>query len=79
MPFARVIDINLIGIFNVLRLGAERIVKIGPIGPDGEEHGVIINNNASVAAFGGQIGQVTYSAYKWGLMARNLTNRTGPG
>jgi NAD(P)-dependent dehydrogenase (short-subunit alcohol dehydrogenase family) len=56
--FKKVIEVNLIGTFNVLRLAAERIAKTEPI--DGER-GVIINT-ASVAAFEGQVGQAAYSA-----------------
>ncbi len=55
--FQRVVNINLVGTFNVLRLAAERIAKTDPI--EGER-GVIINT-ASVAAFDGQIGQAAYS------------------
>src|ERR1700740_1871007 len=64
----KVIEINLIGTFNVLRLGAERIAKTEPIG---EERGVIINT-ASVAAFDGQIGQAAYSASKGGVVGMTL-------
>ncbi|MEJ7635832.1 3-hydroxyacyl-CoA dehydrogenase [Aeromicrobium sp.] len=66
--FKRVIDINLIGSFNVLRLGATRMAKLEPLG---EERGVIINT-ASVAAFDGQIGQAAYSASKGGIVAMTL-------
>jgi NAD(P)-dependent dehydrogenase (short-subunit alcohol dehydrogenase family) len=66
--FARVININLVGTFNVLRLGAERIAKTGLVG---EERGVIINT-ASVAAFDGQIGQAAYSASKGGVVGMTL-------
>ncbi|KLO26240.1 3-hydroxyacyl-CoA dehydrogenase [Mycobacterium haemophilum] len=69
--FRKIIDINLVGTFNVLRLGAERIAKTEPIGPDGEERGVIINT-ASVAAFDGQIGQAAYSASKGGVVGMTL-------
>src|SRR4029079_19507538 len=48
--FRKVVEVNLIGTFNVLRLAAERIAKTTPVGPDGEERGVIVNT-ASVAAF----------------------------
>lgn len=78
--FRKIVDINLIGTFNVLRLGAERIAKTEPIGPNGEERGVIINT-ASVAAFDGQIGQAAYSASKGGVVgltlpvARDLASR----
>lgn len=67
--FARVIQINLVGTFNVLRLGAERIARTEPIG---EERGVIVNT-ASVAAFDGQIGQAAYAASKGGVAALTLT------
>jgi NAD(P)-dependent dehydrogenase (short-subunit alcohol dehydrogenase family) len=66
--FKRIIDINLIGTFNVIRLGAERMSKLEPIG---EERGVIINT-ASVAAFDGQIGQAAYSASKGGVVGMTL-------
>lgn len=67
--FARVIQVNLIGIFNALRLGAEAMTKNEP---DAEgERGVIINT-ASVAAFEGQIGQAAYSASKGGVVALTL-------
>lgn len=56
--FKKVIEVNLIGTFNVLRLAAERIARTEPV--DGER-GVIVNT-ASVAAFEGQIGQAAYSA-----------------
>jgi NAD(P)-dependent dehydrogenase (short-subunit alcohol dehydrogenase family) len=66
--FKRIIDINLVGTFNVIRLGAERISKLDPIG---EERGVIINT-ASVAAYDGQIGQAAYSASKGGVVGMTL-------
>ncbi len=66
--FARVVNINLVGTFNVIRLAAERISKTEPI--DGER-GVIINT-ASVAAFDGQIGQAAYSASKGGVVGMTL-------
>lgn len=69
--FRKIIDINLIGTFNVIRLAAERIAKTEPIGPKGEERGVIINT-ASVAAFDGQIGQAAYSASKGGVVGMTL-------
>ncbi|WP_343602174.1 3-hydroxyacyl-CoA dehydrogenase [Mycobacterium sp.] len=69
--FRKIVDINLIGTFNVLRLGAERIAKTEPVGPNGEERGVIINT-ASVAAFDGQIGQAAYSASKGGVVGMTL-------
>ncbi|MDI3314104.1 MAG: 3-hydroxyacyl-CoA dehydrogenase [Mycobacterium sp.] len=66
--FRKVVDVNLVGTFNVLRLAAERIAKAELIG---EERGVIINT-ASVAAFDGQIGQAAYSASKGGVVAMTL-------
>ena len=66
--FQRVVNINLVGTFNVLRLGAERIANTELLG---EERGVIINT-ASVAAFDGQIGQAAYSASKGGVVGMTL-------
>ena len=67
--FSRVININLIGSFNALRLAANAMVKNTP-NADGER-GVIINT-ASVAAYEGQIGQAAYSASKGGIVAMAL-------
>jgi NAD(P)-dependent dehydrogenase (short-subunit alcohol dehydrogenase family) len=66
--FQRIIEINLIGTFNVLRLGAARMAALELVG---EERGVIINT-ASVAAFDGQIGQAAYSASKGGIVGMTL-------
>ena len=66
--FKKVVEVNLIGTFNVLRLSAERIARNEPIG---EERGVIINT-ASVAAFEGQIGQAAYSASKGGVVGMTV-------
>jgi len=66
--FTRVINVNLIGTFNVIRLAAERISQAPEAG---EERGVIINT-ASVAAFEGQIGQAAYSASKGGIVGMTL-------
>ena len=66
--FNRVIQVNLVGSFNVLRLAAEQMAKNEPI--DGER-GVIINT-ASVAAFEGQVGQAAYSASKGGIVGMTL-------
>lgn len=68
--FKRVIDINLIGSFNVLRLVAADLVEVDAIDETGEK-GVIINT-ASVAAFEGQIGQAAYSASKGGIVGMTL-------
>ncbi len=67
--FEKVVRINLIGTFNVLRLAAERMAGNEP---DAEgERGVILNT-ASVAAFEGQIGQAAYSASKGGVVGLTL-------
>ncbi|QJY48263.1 3-hydroxyacyl-CoA dehydrogenase [Pseudonocardia broussonetiae] len=66
--FARIVSINLIGTFNVLRLAAERMAATEIV--DGER-GVIVNT-ASVAAFDGQIGQAAYSASKGGVVGMTL-------
>ncbi|WP_039777895.1 SDR family NAD(P)-dependent oxidoreductase, partial [Nocardia cerradoensis] len=66
--FTKIINVNLIGTFNVIRLAAERIAATEL---EGEERGVIINT-ASVAAFDGQIGQAAYSASKGGIVGMTL-------
>jgi NAD(P)-dependent dehydrogenase (short-subunit alcohol dehydrogenase family) len=66
--FRKVVEVNLVGTFNVIRLSAERIAKTEPING---ERGVIINT-ASVAAFDGQIGQAAYSASKGGVVGMTL-------
>jgi 3-hydroxyacyl-CoA dehydrogenase/3-hydroxy-2-methylbutyryl-CoA dehydrogenase len=67
--FSKVVEINLIGTFNVLRLAASEMAKNTP--NEEGERGVIINT-ASVAAFDGQIGQAAYSASKGGVVAMTL-------
>ncbi|HPN26172.1 MAG TPA: 3-hydroxyacyl-CoA dehydrogenase [Syntrophales bacterium] len=67
--FNRVVQINLVGTFNVIRLTVEQMVKNTP-GPDGEK-GVVIST-ASAAAFDGQIGQPAYSASKAGVVGMTL-------
>jgi len=67
--FANVVQINLIGTFNVIRLAAEAISENEPL--EGGERGVIVNT-ASVAAFDGQIGQVAYAASKGGVVSLTL-------
>jgi NAD(P)-dependent dehydrogenase (short-subunit alcohol dehydrogenase family) len=71
--FNRVVQVNLLGTFNVLRLAADAMVKTDPVGTElgGSERGVIINT-ASVAAFDGQIGQPAYSASKGAVAAMTL-------
>jgi 3-hydroxyacyl-CoA dehydrogenase/3-hydroxy-2-methylbutyryl-CoA dehydrogenase len=66
--FNKVLQVNLVGTFNVLRLAAEQMVKNTLV--DGER-GVIINT-ASVAAYEGQIGQAAYSASKGGIIGMTL-------
>ena len=68
--FKQVIDINLNGTFNVLRLAAEQMAKNEPL-TDGGERGIIINT-ASVAAFDGQMGQAAYGASKAGVAGMTL-------
>ena len=68
--FRKVIEINLVGTFNVLRLAAA-IIAESPADAGGQR-GVIINT-ASVAAYEGQIGQAAYSASKGGVVALTLT------
>lgn len=67
--FQKVININLIGTFNTLRLVANEMQNNEP--NEGGERGIIINT-ASVAAFDGQIGQAAYSASKGGIVAMTL-------
>jgi len=71
--FSRVIQVNLIGTFNVLRLAAEAMAATEPASTErgGPERGVIINT-ASVAAFDGQIGQPAYAASKGAVAAMTL-------
>jgi len=67
--FTRVININLVGTFNMMRLAAFDMAKLPPMIDD--ERGVIISS-ASVAAYEGQIGQAAYSASKGGIVALTL-------
>ena len=67
--FAKVIGINLIGTFNMIRLAAAAITREAP-GPDGER-GVLVNT-ASISAFDGQIGQAAYAASKAGVAGLTL-------
>jgi NAD(P)-dependent dehydrogenase (short-subunit alcohol dehydrogenase family) len=66
--FRKVIEVNLIGTFNVISQFAARLAQAEPVG---EERGVIINT-ASVAAFEGQVGQAAYSASKGGVVGITL-------
>lgn len=67
--FARIINVNLIGTFNMMRLAGQAMSTAAPL--DGGERGVIIST-ASVAAYEGQIGQSAYSASKGGVVALTL-------
>ena len=66
--FRKIIEINLVGTFNVISKVAARLSSAEP---NGEERGVIINT-ASVAAFDGQVGQAAYSASKGGIVGMTL-------
>jgi NAD(P)-dependent dehydrogenase (short-subunit alcohol dehydrogenase family) len=68
--FQKVINVNLIGAFNTMRLVAAKMSTLDPVDTDGSR-GVIINA-ASIAAFEGQIGQAAYSASKGGIVSMTL-------
>lgn len=68
--FRRVIDLNLVATFNLVRLQADRMTRNEP--NEDEERGVIVNT-ASIAAFEGQIGQVAYAAAKSGIVGMTFT------
>ncbi|HEX6359815.1 SDR family NAD(P)-dependent oxidoreductase [Actinophytocola sp.] len=67
--FRKVVEVNLIGTFNVITLAAQAIAKT-----DADEHGQrgVVINTASIAAFDGQIGQAAYAASKGGVVGLNL-------
>ncbi len=67
--FSRVVSVNLIGTFNVLRVAAEVMSRSEALGDD--ERGVIVNT-ASVAAYEGQVGQAAYAASKGGVVSLTL-------
>ncbi|MDP3898001.1 MAG: SDR family NAD(P)-dependent oxidoreductase [Mesorhizobium sp.] len=67
--YRKVIEVNLIGTFNMIRLMADRAQHLEPL--EGGERGVIINT-ASVAAYDGQIGQAAYSSSKGGIVGMTL-------
>ncbi|HET7656893.1 MAG TPA: 3-hydroxyacyl-CoA dehydrogenase [Bacillales bacterium] len=67
--FTKVVQVNLIGTFNVIRLAAEQMAE--NVSLEDNERGLIVNT-ASVAAFEGQIGQVAYSASKGGIVGMTL-------
>jgi NAD(P)-dependent dehydrogenase (short-subunit alcohol dehydrogenase family) len=68
--FRSVVDVNLIGTFNVLRLAAEAIAATEP--DETGQRGVIVNT-ASIAAFDGQVGQIAYAASKGGVVGMTLS------
>ncbi|MCU1616089.1 MAG: short-chain dehydrogenase/reductase [Frankiales bacterium] len=76
-PFVKLVMVNLVGTFNVLRLAAAAMAETEPL-EDGER-GVVVNT-ASIAAYDGQIGQIAYAASKGGIVgltlpaARDLSN-----
>ncbi|MBN9507895.1 MAG: SDR family NAD(P)-dependent oxidoreductase [Alphaproteobacteria bacterium] len=67
--FAAVVQVNLIGTFNLLRLAAAAMAGLAPL--DDGERGVVVNT-ASVAAFDGQVGQAAYAASKAGVVGLTL-------
>jgi 3-hydroxyacyl-CoA dehydrogenase/3-hydroxy-2-methylbutyryl-CoA dehydrogenase len=68
-PFQKVVSVNLIGTFNVLRLASAAMMANDPL--ESGERGICINT-ASIAAFDGQIGQIAYSASKGGIVGMTL-------
>jgi NAD(P)-dependent dehydrogenase (short-subunit alcohol dehydrogenase family) len=68
--YRKVIDVNLIGTFNLMRMAAAAIARTNPVDADGQR-GVIVNT-ASVAGIEGQTGQVAYSASKGGIMGMTV-------
>ena len=67
--FRKVIEVNLIGTFNILRLAAADMAKLDPL--ETGERGVIVNT-ASVAAYEGQVGQAAYASSKGGIVALTI-------
>ncbi|HEY7043814.1 MAG TPA: SDR family NAD(P)-dependent oxidoreductase [Nocardioidaceae bacterium] len=68
--FRKVVDVNLVGTFNVLRLGAEAMTQVDP--DESGQRGVVVNT-ASIAAYDGQVGQVAYAASKGGIVGMTLS------
>jgi NAD(P)-dependent dehydrogenase (short-subunit alcohol dehydrogenase family) len=68
--FQQIVDLNLVGTFNTLRLVAAAMTQLEPVGDDGER-GVVVTT-ASIAAYEGQIGQVAYGSAKAGLVGMTL-------
>lgn len=67
--FRRVIEVNLVGSFNILRVAAAEMIALDPLAEG--ERGIIVST-ASVAAYEGQIGQAAYSASKGGIVSLTL-------
>jgi NAD(P)-dependent dehydrogenase (short-subunit alcohol dehydrogenase family) len=67
--FRKIVEVNLIGTFNMIRLAAAGMSGLEPL--DGGERGVIVNT-ASIAAYDGQIGQAAYSSSKGGVVGMTL-------
>ena len=67
--YAKVVQVNLIGTFNVMALAAEKVAATDPL-EDGQR-GVVVNT-ASIAAYDGQVGQAAYSSSKGGIVGLNL-------
>jgi NAD(P)-dependent dehydrogenase (short-subunit alcohol dehydrogenase family) len=67
--FQRIVNVNLVGTFNVIRLVAAQMLQLDPL--DDGERGVIVNT-ASVAAYDGQVGQEAYAASKGGIVSLTL-------
>ena len=74
--FEKVVVVNVVGTFNVIRLAASAMSQNEPFGPDNERGAMA--NIASVAAFDGQIGQASYSAAKGGHRGHDPAHRPGP-
>jgi NAD(P)-dependent dehydrogenase (short-subunit alcohol dehydrogenase family) len=69
LPFETILQINLVGTFNVLRLAATAMLANGP--QEDGERGVCVNT-ASIAAYDGQVGQIAYAASKGGIVSLTL-------
>ena len=67
--FARIVNVNLVGSFNMMRLAAADMIPLPAL--DDGERGIMINTS-SIAAYDGQIGQVAYSASKGGIVSMTL-------
>ena len=67
--YAKVVEVNLVGTFNVMALAAEKMAETSPDGPG--QRGVIVNT-ASIAAYDGQVGQAAYASSKGGIVGLTL-------